>query len=219
VNIWTEPAERAAAQFAAIEAEWPGRLHLGLGVSHAPAVEAAGLGTYRKPLTVMSDYLDALAAAPTPVPAERVLLGALGPRMVRLAAQRTLGTVPYLITADYLAGVREALADRVLAPTFPVVLDADLDRARATARAHLALYLGLPNYTRNFTRLGFGVADLADGGSDALLDAVYVVGDVDRVRERVTALLAAGADHVALTVVPGPLQYEEQVSGLAAAVA
>jgi probable F420-dependent oxidoreductase len=135
--------------------------------------------------------------------------------MVGLAAERTLGTVPYLITADYLASAREALSGRVLAPTVPAVVDADLDRARATAREHLALYLGLPNYTRNLARLGFADDDLADGGSDALVDAIYALGGVDRVRERVTALLAAGADHVALTVVPGPVPYEEQLAGLA----
>ncbi|MEV7790893.1 LLM class F420-dependent oxidoreductase [Streptomyces sp. NPDC087512] len=194
-SVWEHEASAAAASFAELEVAHPGRFVLGLGVSHGPRV--AGYG---RPYAKMTGYLDELDRAGMR-PGHRVL-AALGPRMLELARDRAAGAIPYLVTPEHTARARERLGEGpLLAPEFKVVLDTDPSRARATARAFLARYLELPNYTRNFLSLGFTEDDVAGGGSDRLIDAVFAWGDEDTVRERVAAFHDAGADHVALQVV------------------
>ncbi|MGW0839102.1 LLM class F420-dependent oxidoreductase [Streptomyces sp. NPDC002787] len=196
-SIWQHEAADTAVHFAELEAAHPGRFLLGLGVSHAKLTEG-----YRRPYAAMVDYLDALDGAG--VPADRRVLAALGPKMLRLSRDRAAGSHPYLVTPEHTAEARAALGEGpLLAPELKVVLETDPGRARSVARAHLAFYLGLPNYTNTFLRLGFTDSDLADGGSDRLIDAVYAWGDDDRIRARVDEFHAAGADHVALQVVDG----------------
>jgi probable F420-dependent oxidoreductase len=194
-SIWDYGAEESAASFAEVDAAHPGRFVLGLGVSHAKLTDR-----YRRPYSALVAYLDALDAAG--VPADRRVLAALGPKTLKLAAERAAGAVPYLVTVEHTARAREILgAGPLLAPELKVVLETDPDRARTLARETLAMYLALPNYAQNFLRLGFTEDDLADGGSDRLVDALFAWGGEDRVRERVDAFHAAGADHVALQVV------------------
>ncbi|MFJ3336710.1 LLM class F420-dependent oxidoreductase [Streptomyces sp. NPDC086766] len=194
-SIWQHDAETSASGFAELEAAHPGRFVLGLGVSHAKLAEQ-----YRRPYSAMVGYLDELDRAG--VPAERRVLAALGPRMLELSRDRAAGAIPYLVTPEHTARAREILGEApLLAPEFKVVLESDPTRAREVARAYLAMYLALPNYTDNFLRLGFTEDDLLDGGSDRLVDAVFAWGDDGRVRERVEEFRAAGADHVALQVV------------------
>lgn len=194
-SIWEHGAAATAADFAELEAAHPGRFVLGLGVSHGPMV-----GGYRRPYSTMVGYLDDLDGAG--MRSGHRVLAALGPKMLELSRDRAAGAIPYLVTPEHTAQARETLGEGpLLAPEFKVVLDSDPSRARATARAYLARYLEFPNYTRNFLRLGFTDADLADGGSDRLIDAVFAWGDEDTIRARVTAFLDAGADHVALQVV------------------
>ncbi|MET8566584.1 LLM class F420-dependent oxidoreductase [Streptomyces sp. NPDC004783] len=194
-SVWEHEASAAAASFAELEVAHPGRFVLGLGVSHGPRV--AGYG---RPYAKMTGYLDELDRAGMR-PGHRVL-AALGPRMLELARDRAAGAIPYLVTPEHTARARERLGEGpLLAPEFKVVLDTDPSRARATARAFLARYLELPNYTRNFLSLGFTEDDVTGGGSDRLIDAVFAWGDEDTVRERIAAFHDAGADHVALQVV------------------
>lgn len=194
-SIWQYGATETASEFAELEAAHPGRFLLGLGVSHAPLTEQ-----YRRPYARMVEYLDALDAAGQP--AERRVLAALGPKMLRLSRDRAAGSHPYLVTPEHTAQAREELGETpLLAPELKVVLDTDPDRARATARATLAMYLTLPNYTGNFLRIGFTEDDLKDGGSDRLVDAVFAWGDENRIRERIDAFRTAGADHVTLQVI------------------
>jgi probable F420-dependent oxidoreductase len=217
VSIWTHPASATAALHARLTSEFPGRFLLGLGVSHAPAVG----GTYRKPLTEMVRYLDALDAADPPVPRSERVLAALAPRMLALARQRALGSHPYLVTPEHTRIAREALGpDALLAPEQTVVLEEAADVARAVARAWLARYLQLPNYADNWVRIGFDRADIENGGSDRLVDALVAWGDVDAIRAKVDAQRAAGADHVAIQVVTSdPAQLpREQWRRLAAAL-
>jgi probable F420-dependent oxidoreductase len=217
VSIWTHPASATAALHARLASEFPGRFLLGLGVSHAPAVG----GTYRKPLTEMVRYLDALDAADPPVPRSERVLAALAPRMLALARQRALGSHPYLVTPEHTRIAREALGpDALLAPEQTVVLEEAADVARAVARAWLARYLQLPNYADNWVRIGFDRADIENGGSDRLVDALVAWGDVDAIRAKVDAQRAAGADHVAIQVVTSdPAQLpREQWRRLAAAL-
>jgi probable F420-dependent oxidoreductase len=212
VSIWTQPAKASAELHARLASDFPGRFLLGIGVSHAPAVEQAG-GSYRKPLSAMVAYLDALDAADPPVPPAERALAALAPRMLALARERTRGSHPYLVTPEHTRLAREALGpDALLAPEQTVVLEEDPDVARALARGWLERYLRLPNYVDNLLRTGFDRADIDNGGSDRLVDELVAWGDVDAVRAKVDAHRAAGADHVAVQVVtsdPARLPREE----------
>lgn len=209
VSIWTHPASATAALQARLTSEFPGRFLLGLGVSHAPAVGES----YRRPLTEMVRYLDALDAADPPVPQTGRVLAALAPRMLALARQRALGSHPYLVTPEHTRIAREALGPgALLAPEQTVVLEEAADAARAVARAWLARYLQLPNYADNWVRIGFDRADIENGGSDRLVDALVAWGDLDAIRAKVDAQRAAGADHVAIQVVtsdPAQLPREQ----------
>ncbi len=198
LNIWAHDPGEVAEAVRGLGATFPDRFLLGLGVSHAPLVEHIG-GVYERPLEAMVAYLDALDRAPTPVaPAQRAL-AALGPRMLELARDRTAGAHPYLVTADHTRFAREHLGPgSLLAPEVKVVLDRDPTSARAVARQHLAIYLGLPNYTNNLRRFGFGDDDIAGGGSDRLVDAVVAWGGGPAVAARVREHLDAGADHVCI---------------------
>ncbi|MEU7412666.1 LLM class F420-dependent oxidoreductase [Streptomyces sp. NPDC042638] len=211
-SVWQQDAETTAAGYTELEAAHPGRFVLGLGVSHGPLVK-----DYRRPYAAMTAYLDELDRAG--VPADRRVLAALGPRMLGLSRDRAAGAIPYLVTPEHTARAREILGERpLLAPESKVVLESDPARARQTARAYLSRYLELPNYTGNFLRLGFTEDDIADGGSDRLVDAVFAWGDESRIRERVTAFHEAGADHVALQVVtanPGGALPREEWRALA----
>jgi probable F420-dependent oxidoreductase len=201
VSIWTHPASATAALHARLSSEFPGRFLLGLGVSHAPAVEAAGV-QYRRPLTEMVRYLDALDAADPPVPRTERVLAALAPRMLALARERALGSHPYLVIPEHTRVARDALGpDALLAPEQTIVLEEDPDVARTIAREWLARYLQLPNYTDNLVRIGFDRADIENGGSDRLVDALVAWGDVEAVRAKVDTQRAAGADHVAVQVI------------------
>jgi probable F420-dependent oxidoreductase len=201
-NIWLRSPAAAANGAATLAEAHPGRFVLGLGVSHAPAVRFIGQ-EYSKPLTRMREYLDAMdagryTAAPPPEPAPRVL-AALGPKMLELARDRTQGAHPYLTTPAHTRQAREILgAGPLLAPEQAFVLEPDPARARAIARGHLEYYLTLPNYRNNWLRSGFEANDVAEGGSDKLVDALVAWGDEAAVRERLEEHVAAGADHVAL---------------------
>jgi probable F420-dependent oxidoreductase len=205
LNIWADAPEAVARRRQELEDRYPGRLLLGLGVSHAPTVQRKGYGTYQRPLRRMAEYLDALDAAPAPVPADRRILGALGPKMLALAAARALGSDPYLVTPTHTAKARAASGAALLAPHQAVVLDRDIDRGRRTARDFLSYYLMLPNYTNNFLRAGFTADDVAGGGSDRLVDALIAVGGPHEVAQRVDAHIGAGADHVSVNVLAADL--------------
>jgi probable F420-dependent oxidoreductase len=206
-GIYSRDAMAMAAGWKTVSEAFPGRFLLGLGVSHAPMVEGMRGQTYGPPLTAMREYLDRMdgalfvAAAPEEEP-ERVL-AALGPRMLQLAAERAGGAHSYFVPVEHTARARETMGPGpVLAPEQAVVLEADAAEARRVARAHMAIYLGLPNYTNNLRRLGFTDDDLAHGGSDRLVDAIVAWGDVEAARDRVRAHDDAGADHVCVQVLP-----------------
>ncbi|MEW2060757.1 TIGR03620 family F420-dependent LLM class oxidoreductase [Streptomyces sp. NPDC007002] len=196
LSIWNHTAEEVAAAVSAIDPGARRRFVLGLGVSHGPMAPR-----YAKPYSAMTAYLDALDAAEPSVGSGHRVLAALGPKMLELAADRSLGAHPYLVTTEHTARTRAALGpDALLAPELTAVLDTDLDRARSTARAMLGRYLQLPNYTANLLRLGFTEGDFEGGGSVRLLDALFALGDAEEVTRRTREYLDAGADHVALQV-------------------
>jgi probable F420-dependent oxidoreductase len=123
--------------------------------------------------------------------------------MLAMAAQRSAGTHPYLTVPAQTRQARTALGSGALvAPEQTVVLDANPESARRTARAFLAHYLTLVNYTSNMQRAGFTAQDVADGGSDNLVDRLVAHGDAAVLGAAVQAHLDAGADHVCVQVQP-----------------
>lgn len=196
VSIWHTAPAAAAAGAAALEQAHPGRFLLGLGVSHAHLVERTGQ-RYEHPCRRMGAYLDALDRDPRPVPSDRRVLAALGPRMLRLAGRRALGAHPYFVPVEHTRRARVVLGPGpLLAPEQAAVLETDPALARQIARTHASVYLAAPNYVRNLRRLGVDAADLASGGSDALVDRLVAWGSAEAVAARVRAHLDAGADHV-----------------------
>ncbi len=207
-NLWARHPATMQAGATTLAEGWPDRLVLGVGVSHAPVVEAGG-ETYGRPLARMVRYLDDMdaeaAANPPPVAFPRVL-AALGPRMLALARDRADGAHPYLVPPAHAEVARQALGpDRLLIPEQAVVLQTDPVTARRVARRHLTGYLRLPNYVRNLVRLGYSDDDVADGGSDRLVDDLVVWGDEQAVADRVADLRDRGADHVLLQPLGGGL--------------
>lgn len=195
VNMWSTPADEVAASYHRLEAKHPGRFLLGVGVGHPEAHS-----DYTRPYATVVEYLDALDADDVPV--SRRVLAALGPKVLRLAAERAAGAHPYLVPPEHTRQAREILGDGVLlAPENKVVLNSDPATARDIGRPAVQKpYLGLRNYVSNLKRLGWTDADIADGGSDALIDALVAHGEPEDVATRLDEHLAAGADHVCAQV-------------------
>ena len=195
VNVWKDDAVTVGASYHRITARYPGRFLLGLGIGHPEATQE-----YRQPYAKLVSYLDQLDDLK--VPAEGRVLAALGPRVLRLSAERAAGAHPYLVTPEHTRRARQILGDGpLLAPEQKLVFETDPVRARAIARPRVQKpYLGLTNYLSNLRKLGWTDADLADGGSDALIDALAVHGDAAAIARGVTARLEAGADHVAAQI-------------------
>lgn len=191
VNMWQSDAHEVAASYARIEARHPGRFLLGVGTGHREAIKQ-----YAKPYDTIAAYLDVLLA--DGVPAGSLVLAALGPKMLRLAAERTAGAHPYLVTPAYVERAREIMGGGpLLAVEHKAVLESGPQAARAIGRPRVHRpYLGLVNYTNNLRRLGWTDEDLAGGGSDALIDALVARGNPDQVAAELREFLDAGADHV-----------------------
>jgi probable F420-dependent oxidoreductase len=186
-----------------------GRFLLGLGVSHAPMVEGVRGHAYGPPVASMRAYLERMRAAPymAPAPAEPppIVLAALGPRMLALAAELTRGAHPYNVNPEHTARARRIMGrDAWICVEQKVVLERDAARARATARAALQFYMALPNYANNWKRLGFSDSDIAGGGSDKLIDALVVWGNEEALRRRVQEHLDAGATQVCIQPLTPP---------------
>jgi probable F420-dependent oxidoreductase len=196
VSIWSTTPDEIAPAVADLDLRHPGRFVLGLGASHAPIVE-----NYTRPYSHMVEYLDALDADGPSVANDRRLLAALGPRMLRLAAERAAGAHPYFVPVEHTSRARDLLgADALLAPEVTVLLERDASAARQAAQAFTSGYLSLPNYANNLRSLGFGDDDLAGAGSDRLIDAVVAWGDPERIADRIRLHFEAGADHVCVQV-------------------
>lgn len=194
VNVWGSAARDAADTFHRLEAKYPGRFVLGVGVGH-PEHDAA----YAKPYDALVGYLDELDEFGVPVQGRA--LAALGPRVARLAAERSAGVLPYLTVPEHDSVLRAQLGPDVLIATeHKVVLEADAERARAAGRPGTAFYLGLANYRNNLSRYGFDESDLTEPGSDKFVDAVVAYGSAGQIADRLAEHVRAGADHVAVQV-------------------
>jgi probable F420-dependent oxidoreductase len=192
LNVWQDPDPgKVASSFARVDARHPGRFLLGVGIGHPEVAKE-----YARPYETLARYVDGLRSGG--VPADSLVLAALGPRVLRLAAEKTAGAHPYLVPPEYTRQAREILgAGPLLAPEQKAVLETDPDKARAIGRPRVQFpYLGAVNYRSNLARLGWSDDDMDNGGSDALIDALVASGSDDQVAARVNAHLDAGADHV-----------------------
>ena len=204
-SIYARDALTMAAGQKTLAEAYPGRFLLGIGVSHRPNVEEVRGHVYGKPVATMRAYLEAMSKAPyqsvEPAEKPKTVLAALGPNMLKLAAEKTSGAHPYFVPVDHTRRARETLGpEALLAPEQAVVLETDPVKARAIARGHTQNYLRLPNYANNLRRLGYTEEDLTGAGSDRLVDDVVAWGDLDQVTSRIRAHIEAGADHVCVQV-------------------
>lgn len=194
LNVWRHEPADVAVDHGRLTDEFGGRFLLGIGIGHPEATSE-----YRRPLATMRAFLDGLDAAERPVPHEERAVAALGPKMLDLAAERSLGAHPYLTTPEHTRFARERVgAGALVAPEVTVVVEPEVGTARELARAFAAPYLRLTNYAANLLRHGFTDDDLAGGGSDRLIDALVPHGSAEQVAEAVQGHFDAGADHVCL---------------------
>lgn len=215
-SLHARTAQTMQAGWKTLTEAFPDRFLLGIGVSHAPMVQGVHKGNYDKPYSTMVEYLDAMdngiffAAAPTTAP-QRVL-AALGPKMLKLAAERGAGAHPYFTPVEHTAFARETMgANALLAPELAVVLETDATKAREIARKYMTTYTRLPNYTNNLKRFGFTEEEITHQ-EDRLVDAIVAWGSIDNVTAAVKRHLDAGADHVCIQVLtdkPGTLPMRE----------
>ena len=199
-------AAAVTALYADLQATSPDRFIIGLGGPQQP-----------RALHLLRAYLVELDGAEPPVPVERRMLAALGPRKLALARDRCAGAIALLVTPDYTAEARRILGPNpALVIDQMVVLDTDEARARETARGPLRFLSGVGGYVANFARMGFAETDIAEL-NDRLVDELVAWGDADTVAARVREHLAAGADHVVLGVLneadqPGPIEVARQLA-------
>jgi probable F420-dependent oxidoreductase len=206
-NIWGRDAVSMSLAHKTISEAYPGRFLLGMGVSHQPVVEGLRGHKYEKPLSAMRSYLEKMDAAPymSPAPSEepKRVLAALGPGMLKLAAEKAAGAHPYFVPVRHTAFARETMGEGpLLCPEQAAILESDRAKAHEIARKHLAIYLSTVNYVNNLRRLDYGDDDLSGGGSDRLLEDIVAWGSVEKIADRVKAHLDAGANHVCIQVLP-----------------
>jgi probable F420-dependent oxidoreductase len=214
LNVWRHQPAEVAAGHAELRGDFGDRFLLGIGIGHPEATSE-----YKKPLAKMGEFLDGLDAAGPPVPRDERVVAALGPKMLGLAAERSLGAHPYFTTVEHTRFARERVGpDALVATEVAVVVDPDPESAREKARGYTARYVGMTNYARNLLRFGFTEDDLDGGGSDRLVDAVIPHGSADAIAEAVHAHLEAGADHVCLQPVGHGSEPLEDYRALAAAL-
>ncbi len=209
VNIWTAAPAPVAESFHRIEAAYPGRFLLGIGVGHPEATQE-----YQKPIDALRSYLDKLDEYG--VPKNRRVIAALGPQVLKLSTTRAAGAHPYLTTPEHTAEARQLIGpEAFLAPEHKAVLTTDPDKARQVGRGALDIYLNLQNYLNSWKRLGFTDEDVAKPGSDRLVDAVVAYGTPEAIAARLTEHLDAGADHVPVQVLTSPDKLVDALAALA----
>ncbi|MGO9417799.1 TIGR03620 family F420-dependent LLM class oxidoreductase [Roseiarcus sp.] len=198
-SIYARDAFTARRGLRSLSGLYDDRFILGLGVSHAPMVERVRGHVYDKPVPAMRRYLDGVYEDPANATEWPVVIAALGPLMLKLAAERTAGAIPYNVTPEHTREARAALGpDKLLAVEQKVCLETDAAAARGLARRELHRYLTLTNYRSNWLRLGFTEAELADGGSDRFIEAMVLWGDPTKIASDLSAHLAAGATQVCI---------------------
>jgi probable F420-dependent oxidoreductase len=215
VNIWSYDPADLTLEFAELDADFPGRVCVGIGVGHPEATS-----DYKRPLTALEKFLDGVDSSAAPIPKDRRIIAALAPKMLAMCVRRSLGTIPYFSSVDHTRWAREQIGpDAELIAELACVVDEDVERARATAREYAQLYLGLRNYTNALLEHGFEQSDIEDGGSDRLIDHVVPHGSAAEIAAAAQAHRDAGADQVCFQPLGGEGVPVADWQALAAAVA
>ena len=228
-SMHARSATTMAAGWKTLTEKFGDRFLLGIGASHQHLAEKVHQSTYEKPYSAMVEYLDVMdnavffAAQPTTPP--RRVLAALGPKMLKLSAQRCLGAHPYFVPVEHTVMAREALGpEALLAPEIAVVFDTNATSARETARKHMATYNRLPNYANNLKRLGWADEEICGADklpSDKMVDAIVAWGTLETIVKRINDHFDAGASHVSVQVLSSEFgslpsaQWRELASTLA----
>jgi probable F420-dependent oxidoreductase len=198
-NIYARDPYTARRGLRTLSSLYDDRFILGLGVSHAPMVEKLRGHVYEKPVPTMRRYLDGIYERASDAADLPLMIAALGPLMLKLAAERTAGALPYNVTPEHTREARAALgSDKLLAVEQKVCLETDAVTARGLARQELHRYMAMTNYRNNWLRIGFTEADLANGGSDRFIDAMVLWGDAETIARGLRAHFDAGANHVCI---------------------
>lgn len=198
-SIYARDAFTARRGLLSLNALYGGRFILGLGVSHAPMVQGIRGHTYAKPVPAMRAYLEGITKDQSGSEEWPIAIAALGPRMLKLAEERTQGALPYNVTPEHTSRAAKILGPhKWLAVEQKVCLETDAERARSLGRRELARYMVLDNYRNCWLSLGFAEADLTDGGSDRFIDAMVLWGDATTVKAKLRSHFAAGATHVCI---------------------
>ncbi len=195
------------------------RFILGLGVSNRAGNERRGL-EWQKPYTFMKQYLEKMRSAPytAPGPGEEppIVLAAILPKMIELAATATSGTHTYFVTPEHTAKARAAIRpEKWICAEQAVMLETDAVKARTAARQYMGMYLRMPGsaYRKNLLSFGFEESDFAGDLSDRLVDAVVAWGSETLLSDRIEAHRRAGATHVCILPLrsDGVSQRDERV--------
>jgi probable F420-dependent oxidoreductase len=202
-NVWKREPVAMLSGARTLAELFPGRFVLGIGISHGPMMTRVGIN-YAKPVSFMRDYVARLKEAPysaaQPSSEAPIVIAALLPKMLRLAADETDGTIPTFVTPERTAQIRAEIGpDKLICVQQISMLEKDASKARTAIRGLVAFYLRLPNYLQSFRLMGFDDSDFANGGSDRLIDAMVAWGDEQAIRDRVAAQYKAGATHVCIT--------------------
>jgi probable F420-dependent oxidoreductase len=200
LNVWQHEPAAVAAGHAALTKDFPGRFLLGIGIGHPEATS-----DYTRPLATMRAFFDGLDQ----VPRDERIAAALGPKMLDLAAERSIGAHTYFVPLEHTRAARERMGpDAVIATEVACVVEPDAETARGIAREYAQRYLARRNYANNLRRLGYTDDDVAGSGSERLIDAVIPHGPAERIAEAVREHLEAGASHVCLQPL-GPRPVED----------
>jgi probable F420-dependent oxidoreductase len=216
-NIYARDPYTARRGLHTLSSLYDDRFILGLGVSHAPMVEKLRGHVYDKPAPTMRRYLDGVYEKASDAADWPLMIAALGPLMLKLAAERTAGALPYNVTPGHTREARAVLGpDKLLAVEQKVCLETDAAIARGLARRELHRYMAMTNYRNNWLRIGFTEADLAEGGSDRFIDAMVLWGDAETIARGLRAHFDAGANHVCIQPVHAEGDAEARDRTLAA---
>jgi probable F420-dependent oxidoreductase len=251
VPVYTRGPGLLAMSAATLAELAPGRFVLGIGASSPVIVEGWNAQVFDRPFARSRDTLRFLRSALAgdkvsekyetfsvskfrlerpPVPPPSIMLAALRPGMLRLAAKEADGAITNWLAAGDVPKVRgEIGADVELAARIFVCPTEDAEAARGLGRMLISSYLTVPVYAAFHDWLGRGEAlapmheawaagDRKRANSvipDAVVDDLIVHGSVDECREKVQAYVDNGLNTPIIALLPTGGDPFGQVRGLA----
>ena len=201
---------------ASVDQMAPGRMILGLGPSHKPAIEGTWGIPFEKPLSHLREYVTIcralleqgevnfegeiltargqLPGGPTQV---QTMIAALRQKAFRLSGEITAGGISWMSPLPYIRDVaapaQQAGADAAGRPKpqmvvhTPIVLSEDQDAIRAAAKRQFGFYQRLPYYSQMLQDAGYDEAAGRDF-TDRMADALIISGSESEVGDKVRAM-------------------------------